>query len=62
MDKNGCWKKDLKIVEEIFVDYFESIFSTSSLSMELIHKFIESLTRKISEETNIWLVRSFVER
>lgn len=54
-----CWQKDLKIVEDVFSDYFKSIFSTSNPPNDLIHKFLEPLPCKISKEMNVWLGRSF---
>lgn len=54
-DDNGCWQKDVKIVEGIFTNYFNYIFRSSNPASHDILNFLEPIESKISENTNLWL-------
>jgi hypothetical protein len=60
-DGNGVWREGELGVEEVITDYFNEIFSSSSLSPESIESALTGVDAVVSPEMNTELLRPFDE-
>ena len=59
MVKDLTWKKEEAYIMKVFLDYFNSIFTTSRpTNMELVYRVVEN---RLSEEMNDSLVKEFTK-
>ena len=57
MDLNDCWQEDMKKVEEIVVNYYSNLFSSSNPSD--FTELLEVVEPKFFEDMNNLLTRDF---
>ena len=57
MDSNDCWQEDMRKVEEIVVNYYSNLFSSSNPSE--LTELIEAVEPKVSQDMNNMLTRDF---
>ena len=57
MDSNDCWQEDMRKVEEIVVNYYSNLFSSSNPSE--FTELIEAVEPKVSQDMNNMLTRDF---
>ena len=60
MDSNGVWQEEEQIIEEIVVDYFKNLFTTSSLTN--FNDILEAVETKVSPSMNHMLTSDFTTR
>ena len=60
MDANGVWQKEEQIIEEIVVDYYKNLFTTSSPTN--FNEILEAEETKVSPSMNHMLNRDFTAR
>ena len=57
MDSNDCWQEDMRKVEEIVINYYSNLFSSSNPSQ--FTELIEAVEPKVSQDMNNMLTRDF---
>lgn len=57
----GTWYDENKLVQGIFVNYFNDMFKTTRPAMEDIEAFPQPMVRKVSDNMNEWLLKKFDE-
>ena len=60
MDSNGVWQEEEQIIEEIVVDYFKNLFTTSSPTN--FNDILEAVETKVSPSMNHMLTSDFTAR
>ena len=60
MDANGVWQEEEQIIEEIVVDYYKNLFTTSN--PRNFNEILEAVETKVSPSRNHMLNRDFTTR
>lgn len=60
-DKDGVWQDDEVRVEEIVVDYYKELFSSSSPSAENLNEVLQHVPNTISAENNAELLKPYTK-
>ena len=60
MDSDGVWQEEEQIIEEIVVDYYKDLFTTSNLTN--FNEILKAVETKVSPSMNHMLTRDFTAR
>ena len=60
MDSDGVWQEEEQLIEEIVVNYYKDLFTTSNPTN--FNELLEAVETKVSPSMNQMLIRDFTTR
>ena len=58
-DNSSYWFSDTTNIERIAIQYFSSLFSSNTPSLESIHKVMDCISQKVTHDTNNLVLLEF---